>query len=97
MTWRRAHGPIRLAPYGQSLFGQKACALMGTEINLNVGGISLSFSKNHMGIDFGHLFQEIDRTRRKMDGINYEYFKDNPEEIADFELSEMVFARRRDA
>ena len=69
---------------------------MGTEINLNVGGISLSFSKNHMGIDFGHLFQEIDRTRRKMDGINYEYFKDNPEEIADFELSEMVFARRLD-
>ena len=30
---------------------------MGTEINLTVGGISLSYSKNHMGIDFGHLFR----------------------------------------
>ena len=24
LTWRRGHGPIRLSPYGQSLFGQKA-------------------------------------------------------------------------
>lgn len=69
---------------------------MGTEINLTVGGISLSYSKNHMGIDFGHLFQESDRTRRRMDGINYEYYDDNPDEIADLEASEMVFARRLD-
>lgn len=69
---------------------------MGTEINLTVGGISLSFSKNHMGIDFGHLFQEGDRTRRKMDEINYEYYEDNPDEIADLEVSEVVFARRLD-
>jgi len=26
MTWRRGRGPIRLAPYGQSLFGQKTRA-----------------------------------------------------------------------
>lgn len=69
---------------------------MGTEINLTIGGISLSYSKNHMGIDFGHLFQESDRTRRKMDGIHYEYYEDNPDEIADLALSEMVFARRLD-
>ena len=69
---------------------------MGTEINLTVGGISLSFSKNHMGIDFGHLFQEGDRTRRKMGQINYKYYEDNPEHIADLEVSEMVFARRLD-
>jgi len=69
---------------------------MGTEINLTVGGISLSFSKNHMGIDFGHLFQEGDRTRRKMAEINYEHYEENPDEIADFEMSEMVFARRLD-
>ncbi len=69
---------------------------MGTEINLTVGGISLSYSKNHMGIDFGHLFQEGDRTRRKMEEIDYDYYDENPDEIADLELREMVFARRLD-
>ena len=29
---------------------------MGTEINLTVGGISLSYSKNYMGIDFGTAY-----------------------------------------
>jgi hypothetical protein len=60
---------------------------MGTEINLTVGGISLSFSKNHMGLDFGHLFQEGDRTRRKMEEINYEYYEVHPEEIADLDIN----------
>ncbi|MBX9470297.1 MAG: hypothetical protein KL839_21685 [Rhizobium sp.] len=69
---------------------------MGTAINLTVGGISLSYSKNHMGIDFGHLFQEGDRTRRKMEEIDYDYYDENPDEIADLELREMVFARRLD-
>lgn len=69
---------------------------MGTEINLTIGGISLSYSKNHMGIDFGNLFQEGDRTRRKMEEINYDYYEENPDEIADLEASEMVFARRLD-
>lgn len=66
---------------------------MGTEINLTVGGISLSYSKNHMGIDFGHLFQDSDRTRRRMQEINYNYYVENPEEIADLEISEMAFVR----
>lgn len=66
---------------------------MGTEINLTVGGVSLSYSKNHMGIDFGHLFQDSDRTRREMEEINYEYYAANPEEIADLEIAEMAFAR----
>lgn len=66
---------------------------MGTEINLTVGGISLSYSKNYMGIDYGHLFQECDRTRRTMQGINYEYYEENPDKIADLEESETVFAR----
>lgn len=69
---------------------------MGTEINLTVGGISLSYSKNHMGIDFGYLFQECDRTRSKMEEINYEYYTENPDEIDDLEVSEMVFARKLD-
>lgn len=66
---------------------------MGTEINLTVGGISLSYSKNHMGIDFGHLFQDGDRTRRTMEEINYDYYAENPEMVADLEISEMAFAR----
>lgn len=66
---------------------------MGTEINLTVGGISLSYSKNHMGIDFGHLFQDSDRTRRRMEEIDYDHYAENPEEIADLEISEMAFAR----
>lgn len=66
---------------------------MGTEINLTIGGISLSYSKNHMGIDFGHLFQDGDRTRRRMEEIDYEYYDENPAELADLEISEMVFAR----
>ena len=65
---------------------------MGTEIHLKVGGISLCFSKNHMGIDFGHLFQECDRARRRMEEINYEYYEEIPDEIADLELREMAFA-----
>ena len=67
---------------------------MGTEINLTVGGISLSYSKNHMGIDFGHLFQDCDETRRKMEEINYDYYEEHPEEKADLEESELVFARK---
>lgn len=46
-----------------------------------------------MGIDFGHLFQDSDRTRRKMEEINYEYYAANPEEIADLEISELAFSR----
>jgi hypothetical protein len=44
---------------------------MGTSIGLTVGGVSLSYSKNHMGLDFGFLFQQGDESRRKLDGINY--------------------------
>lgn len=69
---------------------------MGTAIDLTVGGVSLSYSKNHMGLDFGHLFQKEDRARRKMEQINYDYYEENPDECLDLEVSEMVFARRLD-
>jgi hypothetical protein len=35
---------------------------LGTEITLDVGGLSITYSKNHMGIDHGSLFQERDLT-----------------------------------
>jgi hypothetical protein len=40
---------------------------MGTEITLDVGGIALTYSKNHRGMDHGSLFQEIDRKPLALD------------------------------
>jgi hypothetical protein len=67
---------------------------MGTSIELTVGGVSLSYSKNHMGVDFGFLFQEGDDARRILDGIDYEYYQEHPEEAADLAQHETVFARQ---
>lgn len=53
---------------------------MGTSIELTICGITLSYSKNSMGIDHGFLFQETDRTRHPADQIAYEYFAEHPEE-----------------
>ncbi|MGO6942718.1 HEPN/Toprim-associated domain-containing protein [Rhizobium johnstonii] len=66
---------------------------MGTEIALTIGGVSLSYAKNHMGMDFGFLFQEGDESHRKLDGIDYEYYQEHPEEQADLEDYESVFAK----
>lgn len=66
---------------------------MGTEINLMVGGISLSYAKNHMGIDFGHLFQEGDQTQRRSEEIDNDNNSENSEKEEDREISGMVFAR----
>jgi hypothetical protein len=60
---------------------------MGTEIRLDIGGVNLTYSKNHIGIDHGSLFQEKDRKRCKSDQINYEYFEENNEEPADMEMA----------
>jgi hypothetical protein len=67
---------------------------MGTSIELRIGDVSLSYSKNFMGIDFGFLFQDGDIYRRKTNAINYEYYKDHPEEKIDLEDAEQLFARK---
>lgn len=41
---------------------------MGTLIFLEVGGVSIDWAKNGMGVDHGALFQEADRTRRALRG-----------------------------
>ncbi|MES1990937.1 MAG: HEPN/Toprim-associated domain-containing protein [Pseudomonadota bacterium] len=64
---------------------------MGTEIELTVGGVSLDFSKNHMGIDHGFLFQESDRTRCHSQQIDYDYSESRPEE--DLAQAEAAFIR----
>lgn len=66
---------------------------MGTIIDLNIGGVTLCDSKNHMGIDFGHLFQDGDVNRHTLDGINYDYFAEHPELEGDLSEFEEVFAR----
>jgi hypothetical protein len=50
---------------------------MGTEIDLTIGGITLDWSKNSMGIDHGPLFQRADLVQRPSDQIHYEYFEQN--------------------
>jgi hypothetical protein len=67
---------------------------MGTSIELCIGGVSLSYSKNLMGQDYGFLFQEGDLFRRKTDSINYDYYKEHPEEKEGLAKAEELFARK---
>ncbi|MCU8290952.1 HEPN/Toprim-associated domain-containing protein [Vibrio vulnificus] len=66
---------------------------MGTSIELRLGNVSLSYAKNHMGRDYGFLFQESDLTRRKSEEIDYEYYEEHPEEQQDLEEFEETFVR----
>jgi hypothetical protein len=66
---------------------------MGTSIELTVAGVSLDYSKNSMGFDWGHLFQEGDLSRRRMDGIDYDYYEQHPEEADELAISEETFVR----
>ncbi len=66
---------------------------MGTSIELCLGNVALSYSKNHMGIDYGFLFQDGDLTRKKPESINYEYYEEHPEEKQELDEAEEIFAR----
>lgn len=66
---------------------------MGTSIELYLGNVSLSYSKNYMGVDYGFLFQDSDLTRRKSESINYEYYEEHPEEKQELDEAEEAFAR----
>lgn len=63
---------------------------MGTAISLNIEGLTLTYSKNFMGIDHGALFQANDRGPRRSDQIDYSYFKQTGEDPTEME---MAFAR----
>lgn len=63
---------------------------MGTEITLDIGGMSIVFAKNDRGPDHGFLFQSHDRQRRRSEQIDYDAVEaDDP----DLPLMEMGFAR----
>lgn len=64
---------------------------MGTEIHLDLGGLGLSWAKNHRGPDHGTLFQEEDRRPVHCDQIDYDYLKAEQE---DPRPMEMAFARK---
>lgn len=66
---------------------------MGTSIELCIGDVSLSYSKNFMGIDYGFLFREGDLLRRKTDSIDYDYYEEYPEEQGELDEAEELFAR----
>lgn len=59
---------------------------LGTEITLEVNGLTLDWSKNSRGNDHGMLFQPKDRKRIRSDQIDYDYFKENNEDPAPMEM-----------
>lgn len=63
---------------------------MGTVIYLEVGGVSLDWAKNGMGVDHGALFQESDRTRRPLEDNDLEPVNDQNLEPS---IAEAAFAR----
>ena len=63
---------------------------LGTEITLDVAGVSVTYSKNHRGIDHGSIFQEQDRKAIKSDQLDYDWYE---EEGEDPTPSEMAFTR----
>ena len=60
---------------------------MGTMITLDVGGISVDWSKNSRGADHGSLFLETDRKRIPSDQIDYNYFSERGEDPDEMELA----------
>lgn len=66
---------------------------MGTAIELEVGDVSISYAKNHMGMDFGYLFQPGDQTRIKSGALNYDYYDEHPEERGKLVVHEAAFVR----
>jgi hypothetical protein len=67
---------------------------MGTALELYAGNVSLSYSKNSIGEDFGVLFQEGDIAHRQQDQVDYDYYEAHPGERGDLLIAEEVFARK---
>jgi hypothetical protein len=64
---------------------------VGTEIHLELGGLSLDWAKNHRGTDHGSLFQERDRRAVRSDQIDYDHFKETGDDLTPME---MAFVRK---
>lgn len=66
---------------------------MGTSIELRLNYISLDYSKNSMGLDYGFLYQDGDLAGRHADQINYDHHAAHPDDEADLAERELAFAR----
>lgn len=64
---------------------------MGTIIDLEFAGLTIDSSKNHLGNDHGILFQKDDLCKRKSEQIDYQYYREHPED--DVSFNESAFAR----
>jgi hypothetical protein len=60
---------------------------VGTEISLDISGLSVDWSKNARGADHGVLFQEGDRKRLRSEQIDYDYFSDSGEDPGPMEIA----------
>lgn len=60
---------------------------MGTEITLEVGGLTLDWCKNSRGLDHGMLFQAMDRKPIHSDQVNYDYFRENGKNPGPIEMA----------
>lgn len=60
---------------------------MSTEISLEIDGMTVDWSQNVRGVDYGSLYQEQDRKRLVCDEIDYGYFESEGESPAGFEMS----------
>lgn len=72
------------------VFYLRAGRNVGTEITLDVAGVSVTYSKNHRGFDHGSIFQEKDRKAIESSQLNYRWYE---EEGEDPRPSEMAFTR----
>ena len=72
--------------------GKRVCGghCLGTEITLNIGGLSVTYAKNNRGIDHGSLFQEQDRKPVKSYQLDYDYYEREDEDPTS---AEMAFER----
>ncbi|MEA2839873.1 MAG: hypothetical protein QOF41_1203 [Methylobacteriaceae bacterium] len=59
---------------------------MGTEISLDIGGMSISWAKNDRGTDHGCLFQPSDRKRFPSQLIDYEEGRPDESDLAEMEI-----------
>lgn len=59
---------------------------MGTEISLDIGGMSISWSKNDRGMDHGSLFQLSDRKRFHCQILNYDAAGLDEADVAEMEI-----------
>ena len=59
---------------------------MGTEITLDIGGMTITWSKNDRGHDHGFLFQSADRKRFHCDVADYEEGGSDAAKVAEMEI-----------